>query len=148
MRARVRGTAWLGVLVLVTACARVDVPTPSTSATPPAPSTAPEPTPVMTPSVAPAATFVAAGAAPQLDCPGGLISGADIDYAPGAQGVGDIVAATRGLIGVRATDVIVAEPTVTVVVRAGRPIWRGAWHDGGLGFLLGSTEACSDAGIR
>ena len=75
-------------------------------------------------------------------------SGADIDYIPGAQGVSDILAATQGFIGVRATDVIVVEPTVTVVVRDGRPIWRGEWLDGGNGFLLGSKMACQDAGIR
>ena len=40
MGASVRGTAWLGVLVLVTACARVDVPTPAVAASLPVPSTA------------------------------------------------------------------------------------------------------------
>jgi hypothetical protein len=149
MRASVRATAWLGVLILLVGCARVDRPAPTVAATvSPAPSTAPEPTPVMTPSVAPSATLVAAGDAPQVDCAGGMMSGADIDYVPEAQGVDDILAATRNLIGVRATDVIVAEPTVTVVVRDGRPIWRGEWRDGGRGFLLDSRLACTDTGIR
>ena len=148
MRQISRGAVVVTVVVTVMACGPVDVPTPTPSPALPAQPTAPEPTPVMASAVAPAATFVAAGAAPQLDCGGGLISGADIDYVAEAQGVSDILAATRAFIGVRATDVIVAEPTVTVVIRDGRPIWRGEWRDGGRGFLLDSKEACTDTGIR
>ena len=144
-----RGAAAPVLLLVVAACAApIDIATPTSAVALPAPSVAPEPTPVMAPSVAPASTFVAAGAAPQVECGGGMMSGADIDHVPDAQGVTDILAATRALIGVRATDVIVAEPTVTVVVRDGQPIWRGGWHDGGNGFLLGETTACADAGIR
>ena len=55
---------------------------------------------------------------------------------PNRAGVTDILAATQGFIGVLPTDVIVVEPTVTVVVRDGEPIWRGEWFDGGRGFLL------------
>ena len=143
-----RWASLVAVTLAVAACAPIASPTPTIGDALPEPSTAPEPTPVIAPSVAPASTFVAAGAAPQVDCGGGLVSGGDIDYTADAQGVSDVLAATRALIGVRATDVIVAEPTVTVVVRDGQPIWRGAWHDGGRGFLLGSIMACADAGIR
>ena len=149
MRSSVRGIAWLGVLVLVVACGRLDVPTPTVAAA--ASRTVGRPgadaghgaqRDVST------VVLVGSGEAPQVTCGGGVMSGADIDYVANAQGVTDILAATRALTGVRATDVIVVEPTVTVVVRDGRPIWRGGWHDGGRGFLLGSLLSCTDAGIR
>jgi hypothetical protein len=144
-----RGAACVAVTLLVGACAGpIDVPTPTTAVARPAQSTAPEPTPVVPANGRAAETFVPAGAAPQVACGGGLISGADIDYLPDAQGVGDILAATRGFPGVLPTDVIVVEPAVTVVVRDGRPIWRGEWADSGRGYLLASTASCTDAGIR
>ena len=71
-----------------------------------------------------------------------------IDYAPNAPGVPDIAAATLALAGVRPTDLVVVEPSTTVVVRAGRPIWRGDWFDGGRGMLLGGTQSCPDSNIR
>jgi hypothetical protein len=149
MRLTFRTAAVPVLLLAVTACgAPIDTPSATSAVALPAPSTAPDPTPVIAPSVAPASTFVAEGAAPQLECGGGLISRADIDYVADAQGVPDILAATQRLIGVRPTDMIVVEPAVTVVVRDGRAIWRGDWHDGGQGFLLGSKMACQDAGIR
>ena len=137
------------LLLVVAACAApIDIATPTSAVALPVPSVAPEPTPVMAPSVTPASTFVAAGAAPQVDCGGDLVSTAIIDYAANAPGDADILAATQGLTGVRPTDVIVVEPTATVVVRDGRPIWRGEWFDGGRGFLLNTATACPDAGIR
>jgi hypothetical protein len=136
------------VLLLVAACSPVDVPTPTLPVALSVPSVAPEPTPVMAPSVVPASTFVAAGLAPQVDCGGAEASTAIIDYAANAPGDADILSATQGLTGVRPTDVIVVEPTATVVVRDGRPIWRGEWFDGGRGFLLNTATSCPDAGIR
>ena len=83
-----------------------------------------------------------------MDCGGDVMSTAIIDYAPGAQGVADIRAATRSFTGVRPTDEIIVEPTATVVVRDGRPIWRGDWFEGGPGYLLNTATSCVDAGIR
>ena len=143
-----RWASLVAVTLAVAACAPIASPTPTIADALPAPSTAPEPTPVIAPSVAPASTFVAAGLAPQVDCGGAEESTAIIDYAANAPGDADILAATQGLTGVRPTDVIVVEPTATVVVRDGRPIWRGEWFDGGRGFLLNTATSCPDAGIR
>lgn len=143
-----RWASLVAVTLAVAACAPIASPTPTIADALPAPSTAPEPTPVIAPSVAPASTFVAAGAAPQVQCDGDLMSTAIIDYAANAPGDADILAATQSLTGVRATDMIVVEPTATVVVRDGRPIWRGNWFDGGRGFLLNTATSCPDAGIR
>ena len=149
MRTTGRAAALLVLLLLVGACAGpIVVPTPTGAAAFPSQSTAPEPTPVMATGVVPTSTFVAPGAAPQVACGGDLVSTAIIDYAPNAPGVPDVLAATQGFTGVLPTDIIVVEPTVTVVVRDGRPIWRGDWFDGGRGFLLNTATACPDAGIR
>jgi hypothetical protein len=137
------------MLVALAACAApIDLATPTLEPALPAPTMAPLPTPVGEPTAVSTNLVVGAGEAPQLTCGGGVISGADIDYVGGAPGVTDILAATRAFLGVRATDVIVVEPTVTVVVRDGQPVWRGEWYDGGNGFLLGSKTACENAGIR
>ena len=149
MRSRHRGAAWLAMVLVVGACSQlVDRPPPTVPAALPASPVAPDPTPVMGPTAASNVLVVGAAEAPQVTCGGGTISGADIDYVSGSPGVTDILAATQGFIGVRSTDVIVVEPTVTVVVRDGEPIWRGEWFDGGRGFLLGSKMSCADAGIR
>ena len=137
------------LLLVVAACAAPnEVPTPTSAAALPAPSVAPEPTPVMAPNVVPASTFVAVGAAPQWTAVMDRCSGANIDYVPmrrasptSSRRRGPSPACVRPMSSS-------SEPTVTVVVRDGRPIWRGGWYDGGRGFLLGSTMACADAGIR
>jgi hypothetical protein len=148
MRSSVLRAAWPGVLLAAAACAGPVVETPAVPTPAPVTSNAPEETPVIAPTPTPAATVVAAGAAPPVDCGGGVVSSAVIDYAANAPGEADILAATRGFAGVLPTDTIVVEPTATVVIRGGRPIWRGDWFDGGRGFLLGSTTACPGAGIR
>ena len=143
------GAAWATMVLVVAACAApIDLATPTLEPALPAPTLAPLPTPVGEPTAVSTNLVVGAGEAPQLTCGGGVISGADIDYVGGARGVRDILAATRAFLGVRATDVILVEPTVTVVVRDGQPVWRGEWFDGGNGFLLGSKTACQDTGIR
>jgi hypothetical protein len=149
MRTTSRGAASLVMALVLGACAApTDVPTPTVAAALPVETVAPVPTPVMSPSAVPAATVVAAGAAPPVDCGGAAVSTAIIDYVANAQGVPDILAATQGFVGVLPTDTIVVEPTATVVVRGGRPIWRGDWFDGGRGYLLNTAMACPDAGIR
>jgi hypothetical protein len=148
MKSSVRCIAWLAVLVLVVACGQLDVATPTVATTLAAPSVVPAPTPVMSPGAVPASTVVPAGAAPPVDCGGAAVSTAIIDYVANAEGVPDILVATQGFVGVLPTDTIVVEPTATVVVRGGRPIWRGDWFDGGRGYLLNTAMACQDAGIR
>ena len=67
-----RSAALPVLLLVVAACAApIEVPTPTSAVALPVPSVAPEPTPVMAPNVTPASTFVAAGAAPQVECGGG-----------------------------------------------------------------------------
>jgi hypothetical protein len=149
MRTSGRGATSLVMVLVLGACAApIDVQTPTVAQTQAAPPTAPEPTPVMSPGAVPASTVVPAGAAPPVDCGGAAVSTAIIDYVANAEGVPDILVATQGFVGVLPTDTIVVEPTATVVVRGGRPIWRGDWFDGGRGYLLNTAMACQDAGIR
>jgi len=149
MRTTARAATSLVMVLLLGACAApIDVRTPTVTQPQAAPSIAPEPTPVVSPSAAPASTVVAAGAAPPVDCGGAAVSTAIIDYVANAGGVPDILVARQGFVGVLPTDTIVVEPTATVVVRGGRPIWRGDWFDGGRGYVLNTAMACPDAGIR
>ena len=100
---------------------------------------------VATPSASPSPPALE-GVSLDLHCGGGLIQSTIIDYANEAPGVTDILAATRALRGVAASDLVVTHGNSTVLIRDGQAIWRGDWFNMGRGFLLGQSSAC--AGVQ
>lgn len=105
-------------------------------------------TPAGTPTASPSPTAsTPTEASLELRCDGDTMRGGTIDYADEAPGTTDIVAATRALGGVLATDLVVRNDASTVVIRGGQAIWRGDWGDRGRGFLLDQWMSWEDAGI-
>ena len=140
--ARVRRVVCIAALALVGGCASVS-PTaaPRAFEVPPATSVVPTPLSVATPSASPSAPALTVVSL-ELHCGNGLMQASIIDYANEARGVTDILAATRALRGVAATDLVVTHGNSTVVIRDGQAIWRGDWSNMGRGFLLGQSSAC------
>lgn len=143
---RARRVVCIATLALVGGCASVS-PTaaPSAVEAPPATGAVPTPLSVATPSASPSAPALE-GVSLELHCGGGLMQSSIIDYANEARGVTDILAATRALRGVAATDLVVTHGNSTVLIRDGQAIWRGDWSNMGRGFLLGQSSAC--AGVQ
>ncbi len=139
--ARVRRVVCVAALALVAGCASVS-PTaaPRVFEVPSATSVVPTLS-VATPSASPSAPALTVVSL-ELHCGNGFMQTSIIDYANEARGVIDILAATRALRGVAATDLVVTHGNSTVVIRDGQAIWRGDWSNMGRGFLLGQSSAC------
>jgi hypothetical protein len=86
---------------------------------------------------------VVVGSIEPLDCV--MMVGSEIDYAEGAAGIPDIVAATLEIdaIEYRPNDLIVIDGDRTAVVRDGQTVYVMEWRrtDAG-GWLLTGTEGC------
>lgn len=144
---RARRAVCIATLALVGGCASVS-PTaaPSAVEAPPATGAVPTPLSVATPSASPSVPALE-GVSLELHCGGGLMQSSIIDYANEARGVTDILAATRALRGVAATDLVVTHGNSTVLIRDGLAIWRGDWSNMGRGFLLEQSRACEGVQI-
>ena len=147
MKRRARLVLFSATLALIGGCTSL-TPTVAPSTVESQRPTSDAPTPVALATTSPVSSGPALeGVALELRCGGGPMDTTIIDYAGGAPGMPDIVAATRALRGIAPTDVVVRKGDSTVVIRRGQAIWRGDWTDTDRGYLLGQTTACAGVEI-
>lgn len=145
--AQARRVVCIATLALIGGCSSVSSTAgPAAAGSPRGTAALPTPVSVATPSASPS-TPALEGASLEVHCGGGIMAAAIHDYTNEARGVTDILAATRALQGVAATDLVVRDGDSTVVIRHGQAIWRGDWSDMGRGFLLDQSRSCEGVQI-